>query len=515
MPDELNPIQPPPIGISDIARASWLQRMLGEAGKAMLPKYLHEPPMRELPADLSGRVVQAPWQQRLLGAAGKVGQALVPEYLHEPPVRDLPADLSGKVPTNQLDPGSAAAFGLIDLATTFTPAGVAKGAIAAGAGVAARQAGKRAPRAAGSELGAILRGAEAQFPQYAERYPAIGPPVEAIDPKSGQPYLQKALTPEAEEFKAARTKIAKDVGAGNYEPYFDPSKRFYPDPANYPPNVDTRTIVPKKEATIAKDMGAIGSDEVRAQLQAAYARGKEMADTGDWYAMGQLEEEFVKELGPEAGRKAFQDRFATSMASTTGGADPTSNLLMAQYHNYLRQKGLPTPSAAHEMPFPIGGRYATGNMQMAEKISELGGFTGLGEANPKRHNFAQNFMGNRRAATMDEQMTSGMTPGLMMPPPGKYGLYEQVLAEEAAKAGVDPMNFQEVGWAGFKNLKDPKYTTGKPMIKEVNEAIERTHRLTGMPRQEIVRRGLVRSEIPIYGVAGAAALPMLGSEGDR
>ena len=119
MPDELKEIQPPPIGISDIARASWLQRMLGEAGKAMLP-----------------------------------------EYLHEPPVRDLPADLSGKVPMNQIDPRSAAAFGLIDLATTFTPAGVAKGAIAAGAGVAARQAGKRAPRAAGSELGAILRGAE-------------------------------------------------------------------------------------------------------------------------------------------------------------------------------------------------------------------------------------------------------------------------------------------------------------------------------------------------------------------
>ena len=38
----------------------------------------------------------------------------------------------------------------------------------------------------------------------------------------------------------------------------------------------------------------------------------------------------------------------------------------------------------------------------------------------------------------------------------------------------------------------------------VNDAIERTRRLTGMPRDEIVRRGLVRGEIPIYGLGGLA-----------
>ncbi len=33
-----------------------------------------------------------------------------------------------------------------------------------------------------------------------------------------------------------------------------------------------------------------------------------------------------------------------------------------------------------------------------------------------------------------------------MPPTGSYGLYEKVLAEEAAKAGVDTRGFQDVGW---------------------------------------------------------------------
>jgi hypothetical protein len=49
------------------------------------------------------------------------------------------------------------------------------------------------------------------------------------------------------------------------------------------------------------------------------------------------------------------------------------------------------------------------------------------------------------------------------------------------------------------------------MISHINDAIERTHRLTGMPRDEIVRRGLIRGEIPLY-TTGAAPVPGLGNE---
>jgi hypothetical protein len=100
-----------------------------------------------------------------------------------------------------------------------------------------------------------------------------------------------------------------------------------------------------------------------------------------------------------------------------------------------------------------------------------------------------------------------MTPLVKAPPPGKYGLYEKVLHDEAPRAGVPPANYQEVAWAGFKNMKDPRYQSGKPMISYVNDSVERTHRLTGMPRDEIVRRALVLGQIPLYGMAGLAALP--------
>lgn len=443
---------------------------------------------------------------------GMVAPHLADPATYRPlPPPSMEPNAAGKVPEVQADPrmqGAAADVGgLLGAAIPFggPVAGGAKLAVPALA--AAVRMGRAAPRAA------EIAGTDfAKFPQYAERYPEVGPAVMAVDKKTGNEYLAKQLTPEAEAFQAERAKIAKDMEKNGFDPYFDPAKRTHVNPKNYPPNVDTAQIVPAKQATIDKHMANIGSEESRARLRSAYERGSAMPDTADWFAMEQLEKEFIKELGPVEGRKAFQNKIATSMAATTGGADPTSNLMMAQYGNYLREHGLPYPTASHEMPFPIGGRYAIGNMEMHKKVFDQGGFAALGETNPKRHNFSQNYTGNRNAATMDEQMTSGMTPGINMPPPGQYGLYERVLADEAKKVGVPPQNYQDVAWAGFKNEKDAKYVNGEPFIQTVNRSIERTHRLTGMPKDEIVRRGLVRSEIPIYGVGGLVGAGTLADQ---
>ena len=83
---------------------------------------------------------------------------------------------------------------------------------------------------------------------------------------------------------------------------------------------------------------------------------------------GHLEQEFIKEYGPDLGRQMFKQRFADPMAATTGGADPTSNLMMAHYGNYLKEQGLPIPEHSYEYPFPIGGRYAAGNMKQYDKM---------------------------------------------------------------------------------------------------------------------------------------------------
>ena len=136
----------------------------------------------------------------------------------------------------------------------------------------------------------------AAFPELAERYPEKAPPVEMIDAKSGKPYLAKQLSPEAERFQAARAQVVKDMKKNGYEPFFDPAKRSNVDPAAYPELGRTLTeAAPKKQATVDKWIAEADTPEARANLNAAYDKGAEtIGQSGDWYAMRQLEGEFIR-----------------------------------------------------------------------------------------------------------------------------------------------------------------------------------------------------------------------------
>ena len=348
------------------------------------------------------------------------------------------------------------------------------------------------------------------FPQLQERYPLTAPPVEAVDKNSGKPYLAKQNSPEADAVAKARLAIQKDINQGNYTPYFDPAQRADVNPANYPEYVPTTNILKAKPETRAKYDTLASAPDAEGRLITAYQKGLEQKENSEnWYFMKQLEDEFVKEYGPVEGRKKFKDKFADAMAATTGGADPTANLLMAHYGNYLKNQGIKEFPPTYDLPYPIGGQYAKGNLDQYRKMLMEG--AGVTSANPKRYNFSNNFLGNK-GATIDEQMSDIFQQGMGMPPAGTYGHYENALNSVAEKAEApDPRYFQEVAWAGEKDAKTKGGYKSKPMIGFVNEAIERTSRLTGMSPEEVVRRGLVRSEIPLYGAAGFAAINGLNS----
>jgi hypothetical protein len=362
-----------------------------------------------------------------------------------------------------------------------------------------------------------LRKADVGYDQakIAKQYPDLAPPVLATDAKTGKEFLQKQLSEEAQAVEKVRKAAQKDIDAGKYTPYFDVEKRFYADADQYPLKGRTVTdAMPKKQETIDKYRKQYDTPEARQRLMEAYRKGEKDPLTKDWYAMGQLEKEFVKEYGPEQGRRLFKESFADAMSATTGGADPTSNLLMSYYGNFLRQKGVPQPKAAYEFPYPIGGRYASGNMAMYDKVINQG--AGL-QANktPKRFDFSANFLGHRDRATIDEQMTGGFDKALKAPPGDSYGVFEGVVHDLAKQAGVPAANFQDVTWAGLKGTK------GKPMIQHVNEAIERTARVTGKKPEEVVRDSLVKRTHPLYGIAGAGlsagalAAALRGQEGEE
>ena len=322
-------------------------------------------------------------------------------------------------------------------------------------------------------------------------YPDVIPPVLAKDPKTGKEFLQKANSPEALEVQKARKAAQKEIDKGNYEPHFDVNQRYYADPTNYPTAGYTQTdVVPKKAETIAKYTELANNPESLARLRGAFEKGKDRPAAKDWYAMGQLEEAFIKELGVEEGRKQFKNRFADAMAATTGGADPNSNLMMAAFTNYQKSLGKEIPTKAADLPFPIGGRFVSGNMDQAKKLAEMGE---IPVTNPKRHNFSANFLGHRDVSTIDEQMSQLWDPKMMSPPPNAYGIYQKALADEAAKAGVNPSNFQDVAWAGAKDYP------GKPMMQEINEMLARTSKITGEP-QEKVLKGFIHGNKPMYGL---------------
>jgi len=215
--------------------------------------------------------------------------------------------------------------------------------------------------------------------------------------------------------------------------------------------------------------------------------------------MGQLEQSFIDTFGEELGRKMFKERFADAMAATTGGMDPESNLVAAQYGNFMSNQGKIFPERSYEMSSPVGGRFIKGNAEMYNKIT-AGQSPMTAADQPKRFNFSANFLGHQGPATIDEQMTVGMTGGKMKAPPkNAYGILENIVTEEAAKRGLPgASNMQDVAWAGFKG--EP----GKPMIQIVNEAIERTARITGQSPAEVVEN--YKKGMPLFSGGGAAVI---------
>jgi len=348
------------------------------------------------------------------------------------------------------------------------------------------------------------RGEPAPYSQYTYEYPPSAPGVPK--PKeTGGVYMGKQLSEEAEAFAKQRSKIIEQMREG-YTPYFDPAKRSYVDPANYPPaNVDTLSIQPQREATMKEYKKWIDAPETMKQLEAAYKRGDKLGNADDWYAMAQFEKEYIKEYGEKEGRRRFLDEFAFPMAATTAGQAPPANFLMAQYLEYNRRQGKEVPAAVHELPVTVsGGPFGKTNLKNYALYRERGGYQALGADQPKMHNFARSMIGDLSRAVIDEQMASGM---LAHAPKGvqagardvAYGLLEEPVHRAALRRGMQPGNVQDVAWAGFKG------GSAGPMIDVINDAIERTHRLTGMPRDLIVKYGLIRKEIPIY---SAPALPM-------
>lgn len=374
-----------------------------------------------------------------------------------------------------------------------------------GLGIAAQLAPVLAPFTKGLPIGASVKNVGFDPVKMRTQYPDRLPPVLAFDKQKQKEYLAKQLSLEAKLVQKASTAAQRDIEKGNYTPYFDVSKRFFADPTKYNLQGETLTqALPAKAETIAKYKAMYDTPKSREKLSKAYEAGKLDPNAENWYAMGQLEEEYIKRLGAEKGRLRFKDDFADAMAATTGGADPTSNFLMGSYGNFLRERGTAIPKNAYDLPYPIGGRFASGNMAMYDKVINKGAGLSAKET-PKRFDFSGNFLGDMSKATIDEQMMTGIYPGLKAPAGDSYGVAEQVVHDLAAKYGVNPGNFQDVTWKGLKGVP------GMPMMEHINQSIERTARITKQTPEEVLD-AFIRKRAPMYTAAPFGLLGLTQEE---
>lgn len=398
----------------------------------------------------------------------------------------------------------------------------AKAAEEKAAAKAARTAATRAERAT-SDLAVPnkapnivkrVSGAEKRAPSRAgfsredaaQRYPQVGEPVIKINEK-GKPYEAKGASAEGTALAKEMARVTSEMKDEGYTPFFNPEDRYYVNPNDYPLIGDTLNVVPARQATVDKYEAMANDPDALARLTAAYDLGSQYPGAKQWYATGQLEDAFKQGLGETEGRNMYKQRFADAMAATTGGMDPDANFRLANFMNYMAQNGMPTPIASWQLPYPIGGgKYGVmPNVAQYEAIINRGG--GLSTENPKRFNFSGDFLGHINKATLDEQMMGAWDPKLQMPPKGTYGVYEGALAKLAKQLGVAPAEAQDVMWAGIKLPKSkPGTYTPRPMIDIVNDAIERTARLTGTSPDEVVEEGIVKARRPVFAEGGLADL---------
>jgi hypothetical protein len=412
-------------------------------------------------------------------------------------------------------PGPNGPSGIASAAAPITQELPAKlpGAVGPTTEAAVATGGNGVVPAAGTEASAL----NGPMPQLSERYAEPVPPIWKIDQETGKGYWAKDRGHEALDLKALRSTIQEELDKGNYPPNYDPAARFPADSSYYAPIEDTQNIRMVRPATQQKYEDLARSPAAEQRILEAFQRGQEQkANAANWSYVGQYEAEFIKELGPVLGRQEFK-KWADTMAATTAGADPTANFLMAHFARYMAARGVDIPSESYKLPYSVGGRYVGPNMAMFRKMLLDG--LGITTANPKRYNFANDFLGHYspRAGDdlgprldgppIDERISRLFDPKMAAPPPGSYGHFQKALIDLAAKHGVDPQYFRDLVWAGAAGDHP-----AKSMMQIINEVIERTHRITGMARDEIVRRGLVRAEIPLFGLGGVMAHKLAGQQ---
>lgn len=359
-----------------------------------------------------------------------------------------------------------------------------------------------------------------KYSKYAENYPPVDAPLlydkvtgrqlqvssqadaDALVAE-GKAFRRKNLPPETQEFAEARRAVERDMKKNGYPPFFNPAERADVDPRNYPGWKDVIAETwPKRPETREKFQNLYVTEDAKRRLIDAHRQGVSDPNSAGILFLKQVEDEYVKLFGPEQGRHLFRTHTAGAIAAASAGLSPKQNALMAHFLIREHMAGRPLPRNVYEMPYPIGGQFPASNSQSVQRFLETGEF---GSRSPKQHEYYYGMLGEPNVRIIDSRASGAILPGMRAP--AYYAPAAEVMSAAQKEIGApDARTFVDAVWHGRGK---PGHDDG-PLINTLNGVVERTHRLTGIPREQVFKEGWLLKKLPLYGVGAAMFAPALG-----
>jgi hypothetical protein len=233
------------------------------------------------------------------------------------------------------------------------------------------------------------------------------------------------------------------------------------------------------------------------------------AEGEKWYWTGGLLDEFVKELGPEQGKKRF-DTFMQLGAALSPRSKVDQELKRASILHQRQMQGQPIAPLTPEM-FPKGyGHMATrtAHAPAVGRIAETG-LVGDPTVQPKVTSYAANKSGNYQPVTVDTHNMKIISGQDKSPTMTEYPFMEQRQAQIAQSMGLDPAEFQSALWVGAGDITGVANTQN--LTSAINERIKATAKALDIPEEEAMKR-FIRGDEYLRAMVGAVGAGILGSE---
>jgi hypothetical protein len=242
------------------------------------------------------------------------------------------------------------------------------------------------------------------------------------------------------------------------------------------------------------------------------------ADQGGraFYNTEPLREAFLAERGAARGQTGY-DKYFDLVGATSPGSRVGENIRNASYQYARSEQGLPPLAPRWDgskwtlpepLPWPYGHIAQGLHAKKVNEVLEQGGLAPI--TNPKIASFVQNLRGNQMPVTIDRHNTrqwgvadvSGRPVDI--PPQVGYGFLERLQQTEAAKMGLAPAQYQASAWIGGAHQTGVRSRLA-PWLDTFETRVALTAEKLGLTKEETLRR-FIRGELPLYSLAGAAAI---------